>query len=648
MDNHGTILRVDLTTETITKEPISEELRRKYIGGEGIGARLLWEHFLKVGPNVDPVGPDNVLIISTGPFTGTGFGAGSKMKFTYKSPIYNMYGDTSAGAVLGCQLRWAGYDHIVITGKAKKPVYLWVNDDTVQIRDAARIWGKTVEEADALIKEELGDPQIETAGIGQAGENLVRYACVTVGCHRAGGRGGGGCVFGSKNLKMVAARGTKGIRIHDPKAFFQTVDDFLKCRTRLTEEPKMRYGTLVNVRKFQLFGFNAYRNHQGYLMPEEGVSKIDHNWYSENIGVRSNACAPGCFYGCGSYYQVKGDETASAKRYAGEWATRPEYGGINPFGLGCDIRDLTAAGHLNKMCNQYSMDTMEAGMGIAFLMELWERRIITPEDVTEWAGEPLNLEWGNYESAENILDSIAFQKNTLGKILAGGVYRAALKISELKGTDVLKYALYGKGGATHECQGARVWPNLVIAMAVCPIGGHHLKALEAGCHYALANLGTDGAPDVLGTNLKGAGHAVGENIVAISNSMLFCSSMIGMVPGVPEDLVSRAFYAITGISMTADELFKAGERVVNIEKAFNSRLGLRREHDTLCDRWLNQPMMEGATKGRKAGDFLEELKDEYYKRRGWDNATCLQTRKKLEELNMLDVAQVLEKENALA
>lgn len=648
MDDQGMILRVDLTTETISKEPISEDLRRKYLGGEGISALLLWEHFLKVGPVIDPLSPDNVLIIGTGPFTGTGFGAGSKMKFTYKSPIYNIYGDTSSSGTLGCHLRWSGYDHVVITGRAEKPVYLWINDDTVEIRDATKLWGKNVEEADALVKQELGDSEIETAGIGQAGENLVRYACVTVSCHRAGGRGGGGCVFGSKNLKMVAARGTKGIRIHDPGAFFQAIDDFLKCRTKRSEEQRMRYGTLTTIRQFQNAGFNAYRNHQGTLMPEEGVSKIDHKWYAQNIGVSAIACSPGCFYGCGSWYRLKGDESAAAKKYAGEWGTKPEYGGANPFGMGCDIRDLAAVGHLNKMCNQYSMDTMESGMGIAFLMELWEKGVITPSDVAEWAGEPLTLEWGNYEAAEKILEAIALQNNRLGKLLAGGVYTAACELSELKGSDVLKYAVYGKGGSTHECQGARVWPNLAIACAVASHGAHHLKGLGLSAGYAKKYLGTTEAADMLGTKFKGAGHAVSENLIAIANSMLYCSTLIGMFSdSVPHELVARAFDAITGIRMSEDELYKAGERVVNLEKAFNSRLGLRREHDTLGDRWLNQVQLEGATKGRKAADFLEGLKDEYYEWRGWDRATSLQTRQKLEELDMLDIAEVLEKENAL-
>lgn len=648
MYKQNTILRVDLGEERISEEPVPQEWRLKYLGGEGINARLLWEHFLKVDPKNDPLSPDNVLIVGNGPLCATGFGAGSKTKFTYKSPAYNIYGDTSAGGALGAQLRWAGYDHVVITGRARRPVYLWINDGSVEIRDATRLWGRTVHEADDAIKWELGDSEVETAGIGQAGENLVRVAAIMVSRNRAAARGGGGCVFGSKNLKAIAARGTRGLAIHDPSAFFRAMDELRQTVDERYVERRMRYGTLQNFRNLQDLGFNAYRNHQGTLMPEEGVAKLDHNWYTSNMGRGAFACSPGCSYGCGHYHQTRGDESPAARKYAGEWATKPEYGGANPFGMGCDIQDMPAVAHLNKMCNEYSMDTMEIGMGISLLMELWEKGIISPADVARWAGEPLDLEWGNYEAAEKVVEAIALQKNTLGKILGGGVYRAACELSDLTDTDVLKYAVYGKGGATHECQGARAWPNLALACAVASIGGHHLKGLGLGPEYAARYLGKADLADTLSTRLKGAGHAVSENVSAISNSLGYCSPLIGLLPGtVSLELIASAVNAATGTGLTADDLYVAGERAVNLEKAFNSRLGLRREHDTLGDRWLNQPQLEGQAKGVRAGDFLEDLKDEYYGWRGWDRGTSLQTRKKLEELDLPDVAEVLAGEGAL-
>jgi len=609
---------------------------------------LLWEHFLEVDPKIDPLSPDNVLIAGMGPLGGTSFGAGSKMKFTYKSPAYNIYGDTSIGGGLGAQLRWAGYDHIVITGRAEHPVYLWINDDEVEIRDAHHLWGKNTHETEEMIKEELADHEVEIACIGQAGENLVRVASIISRGHRAGARGGGGCVFGSKNLKAIVARGTRGLNIYHRDAFFKTMDDFWPGKSKDPQiELHAKYGTLVGTRMQNEMGFNTYRNGQGRVIPNEGLDKLDHNWYMNNIAVRAWACSPGCALPCGAWHHIKGDETPAAERYAGEWGSKPEYGSANPFGGSCDVQDMPAVAHLTHMCNQYGMDTMEIGMSISFIMELWERGIITEVDITEWTGEPLSLKWGNHQTMEQIIEAIALQKNMLGEILDGGVYQAAKRISELQGIDVLKYANYGKGNATHEGP-ARPWPSMGLACALAPIGAHHTHGMGLRRKTSLMYLGKSDAGDMFGTSLKGAGHAVGENLMAISNSLGVCFFTVTRFPDkVPLELIAHALWAATGTKLAPEELIRTGERIANIEKAFNSRLGLRRKDDTLCERWMNEPQLEGLSKGMKASSYLESAKDEYYQWRGWDRETSLQTMKKLEELDLLDVAKVLEEENAI-
>ncbi|MFC1822816.1 aldehyde ferredoxin oxidoreductase family protein [Thermodesulfobacteriota bacterium] len=642
------ILRVDLTSEKISKEPVSPELRRKYLGGEGVNTRLLWEHFLRVDPKIDPLSPDNVLIAGMGPLGGTGFGAGSKMKFTYKSPAYNIFGDTSIAGAFGAQLRWAGYDHVVITGKAQHPVYLWINNDEVQIRDARPMWGKNTHEADEMIKEELADPGVEIVAIGQAGENLVRIASIISRSHRAGGRGGGGCVFGSKNLKAIAARGTKGLSIFDREGFFNSINDLLAWKMETPEyEQLVRFGTLRFTRMFDGLGFNTYRNFQGRELPEEAVNKLDHNWYTNNVAVRSWSCAPGCFISCGGWSYIKGSESPAAERYAGEWGVKPEYGAANPFGASCDVRDMSAVVHLTNMCNHYGMDTMEIGMGISFLMELWERELITEADTIEWTGEALSLNWGNYQTMEKIIEAIALKKNRLGEILHRGVYQAAKQIGQLRGVDVLKYAAYGKGGATHEGP-ARSWPKLALACAVSPIGAHHLKGLGLDPQASKDFFGNPKGGSTLGTTLLGAGHMVSENLAAVINSLGICNFVAGPVSKATLELLSRALQAAAGTKLTADELYADGERIGNIQKAFNSRLGLTRKDDALCKRWMNEPQLEGRSKGMKASSYLESAKDEYYEWRGWDRKTSLQTIEKLKELDLLDVAKVLEEENALA
>lgn len=411
----------------------------------------------------------------------------------------------------------------------------------------------------------------------------------------------------------------------------------------------MRSGTLVYVLMQNLVGFSNYRNAQGRLIPDEGVSTLSHDWYINNIGVRAASCSPGCVFGCGGWYHLQGHESPAAKRYADEWGTKPEFGHVNPLGIGCDVTDLVEVAHLAKMCDEYGMDTWEVGMGIAFLMELWEQGIITKSDITEWTGEPLALKWGNYQAMEKIIEAIALQKNMLGEILQGGVYQAAKRIGELRGVEVLKYACYGKAGAAHGGS-ARSWTSMGLACALAPIGAQHTKGL--GLSPGESMMFFNGKPDAgdmgWGTTLKGAGHAVSEYLMAICNSLGTCFFLTNRrVDNIPLDILARALRAITGIKLTGEQLYIAGERVGNIQKAFNSRLGLRREDDTLCERWMNEPVLEGPLEGMQAASYLESAKDEYYQWRGWDRETSLQTMKKLKELDMLDVAEVLEKENAV-
>ncbi|MDO8490787.1 MAG: aldehyde ferredoxin oxidoreductase C-terminal domain-containing protein, partial [Dehalococcoidia bacterium] len=507
------------------------------------------------------------------------------------------------------------------------------------------------------------DEEAEVACIGQAGENLVRFASIMVGGHRAGGRGGGGCVFGSKNLKAIAARGTQGLPVRDPGGLFDAIREFRKYKERDPGSAfHKRYGTLANIRDLHLVGFLAYRNHQGHLVPADQIDRTDHNWYANNIGVRAEACSAGCAYACGGWYHLKGNESAGARRHAGEWGPKPEFGSVNPFANACDMPDLPEVCHVNKMCNDYGMDVMETAMGIAFLMELWDRGIITGQDTFRWTGETISLEWGNQEAVERIIEAVALHKNELGDLLSGGVYKAAMKIEDIKNVPALKYALYGKGGATHEAQGRL--PSSGLYMAVATVGAHHTKGMGISAAVSEKYLGTTdgGRPDgsmwqgeptkeqSAVCSSKGAGHALSEYFAAIVNSLGVCLFLGAhrTLREVPPEVLSKALLAVTGAQMTPGEMVTAGERVVNLQKAFNSRLGLRREDDTACHRWMNEPLQEGLAKGARLGELLELLKDGYYQYHGWGRKTSLQTRQKLEELDMADVATVLAKEGALA
>lgn len=653
MYGRGSILRVDLSTEKIRKEPISSELRRMYLGGEGINAKLLWDHFLNADPHASPLSPQNMIAVGMGLLGATGLGLGSKTKWTFKSPLTHIYGDTSSGGFFGCQLRWAGYDHLVITGKAKRPVYLVIIDDIVEIRNAQGMWGKSVQETDDMIKCELGETGFETACIGQAGENLVPYASIVASRERVAGRCGGGCVLGSKNLKAIAALGTKGISVKDPTRFLRIIR---RVSEALFKDPEARlhwkkYGTLGLVKSMYKSGYVSYRNSQTVMPPKEVLEKTNEDWYVKNLQTRNFIpCSPGCASACGNWCEIRGNHTEASIKYRSEHGVRPEYGNWASFAGGCSIEDMSAVVHLTTKCNEYGMDTFEVGMGVAFLMELWERGIITERDINAWAGEPLSFEWGNWETVDKVIDMVALKKNTLGEILANGVYGAALRIEKLKSVSVREYANYGKGGATHE-QTVRGWPEMAMGMAVSPIGAHHTKGLGVGAKTAEVFLGDGEAAKSLKAAKKGAAHAVAETLACIANSLGICWFLFGgrrWDPTVlPLQLIADAVSALTGEEYTEADLLACGERLANLAKAFNSRIGLRREDDTFCHRWLREPQVEGAAKGWKAEDYIEMLKDEYYEYRGWDKKTSLPTKRKLEALEMNDVSDKLKSENAL-
>lgn len=649
MQGRGDVLRIDLSSGKVSREKLSKKLCRDYIGGEGLNTWLFWQHFLKVDPKIDPISPDNVLIWGLGPLGGTAFGAGSKSRWTFKGPAYGMFADSTSGGAFGPQLRWAGYDHMIITGRASRPSYIWINNGRVQIRDAAEIWGKRISETDEALKQELGR-DIETACIGPAGENLVTYASLGVSRFRSAGRTGAGCVFGSKNLKAIAVRGTKGISAADPQAFFRSINDELATIYKNPESklPFLRSGTLSLMVNFNDLGWNAYRNGQWGQAPNAAALGAD--WYLKNMQQRSLVCSPSCSAACQAWHFIKGDETGLAKRCAGQFGHRPEYGMVNPFGASCDIPDLPTVIHLADLCHDLGLDIIETGCSISFLMELWQRGVITPKDIKEWTGGSMTLDWGNYEAVEQVLEAIATQKNRLGQIMREVGFQAAKKIERIKGVPALKYANYGKGGSP-QGESMRSRPQLAFGAAVAAIGGHHLKGAGIDERTATHFLGKPDAGNVWSYTMKGQGQVISEILSSMNNSLGGCKfGGLGYrnVLDFPFELFTNAIFALTGMRFEPEELYEVGRRTVNIQKAFNSRLGLRREHDSVCERWMYEPLPDGPGKGMKMEDFLEQAKDEYYEYHGWDKTTSLQKRETLEKLGLHDVAEVLAREGALA
>ncbi|MDP2954136.1 MAG: aldehyde ferredoxin oxidoreductase C-terminal domain-containing protein, partial [Chloroflexota bacterium] len=399
-------------------------------------------------------------------------------------------------------------------------------------------------------------------------ENLVRFASITVSRYRAAGRAGGGCVMGSENLKGIAVRGTRGIQPADPKGFMEMIADL---HERLNRNVRARdgyrlFGTLLATGYYQRIGVNAYRNNQHSLLPEEKYQKLSHRSYSTKMEDGALSCSAGCVSPCGGWHRVKGDESVAAHDHAGSLGSKPEYLGIASFGVVCDIPDMAAVTHLSERCNDYGMDLVEMGGICGFLLELWQRGLIGPQDAQEWFGEPVALEWGDHKAVEKIIDVIALHKGKLGDLFQAGLYKGAQRLEEEKNISALQYALYGKGGAVFT-EDIRHTPSWALNMAVASRGSDHLKGhgtldkmnrADISQHY----FGTPDGAKPFDITLKGAGSAKAEVRCGIINSLGLCIHLVSDDPILyPHELFCRALETAIGLKLTPDELEAVGRRV---------------------------------------------------------------------------------------
>jgi aldehyde:ferredoxin oxidoreductase len=647
------LLRVDLTTRAIRTETIPHSLFERWVGGSGINDWILWEHFQHHDIMSDPRGPDNIFIFGVGPVAGTGAGIGVKGRITFKSPEYGHFADSAGGGQFPYVVRFTGYDHIAITGRAPTPVYLHISNEEVTICDARHLWGKTTSETHALLRKELGDypSDVHTLTIGVAGENLVGMSGVVSDGWRIYARGGGGCVMGSKNLKGIAVQGNKGIRVADPQRLLRWADGFRKkIDANEAGYGFKRRGTLAAIEMYQRIGGNFWRNNQGNLFRGEEVRSD--NWVKK-FHRYSEVCSADCFVACDGRYKIQGHESAQAGKYVGEEFRHPEYL-TSASGAGAlDLRDWVDVAHWGKITNDHAIDNQDLSCSIGFIMELAQRELISQRDIEELFGKPFKLEWGNMEEIEEIVEGVAQQTTLFGRMFRDGAYYGALALSKNKGENFMKYAIYGKGGASFT-EELRAFPSWMNNMAVASRGADHLKGIGLIEKFQRRDLsqayfGRLEAADLSTPVLKGACTHVIENQVALINSYGVCIFhwMLDVLGYAPESYYAEAYGAVTGIDKTKEERLRDGERVCNLEKAFNSRLGMRREHDIICERWMYEPCPEGPHKGKTASTMFGAVLDEYYEWRGWDRQSGLQTRSKLEELGMEDIAEVLAKEKVL-
>lgn len=629
----GKILRVDLTKGEVKTEELNKDWCKLYIGATGFGARILWE---ELQPGIDPLGPDNILVAATGPLTGTLTPGSGSIFYDFKSPATGAWAETRSGGSFGPKLKFAGLDLMVVTGKAEKSVYLWVHDGTCEIKSAEHLWGKTVHETTDRLLEEVGKPEASVACIGPAGEKLVRFAAIMNDYDRAAGRTGGGAVFGSKNLKAIVVSGEAEICAAAPDKFYEAAMEASETMRKYFFQGLIGgLGTMCLVNALNAAGALPTKNFTTCFFP--AADNLSGENLAEKYLIKKRACF-GCTIGCGRYSWVP------FGRFLTPLHEGPEYETTGMMGAQSLIENIEPIIRANYLCNNYGLDTISTGNVIAFAIEAFEKGLITKKGT-----DGLKLEWNNPEVLLTLIDQIA-RREKFGDVLAEGVKRAAEKIG--KGAEEFAVHVKGLEVPAHDPRGES--RSFVIQYAVTPRGACHMHPNWAGAYDFIPldnGLKPHGLPwpppdKFAETGVK---RGIAYKLLACDGQLaetlglcvfyLWGAEEFGLACLTPKRLATL-YSTLTGFEMDEFELMKAAERVWNLKRCFNVREGLTRKDDKLPKRLL-EPIATGPTKGQVVKD-VDGILDEYYIACEWDKKTGVPTRKKLEELGLKDVADVLE------
>jgi aldehyde:ferredoxin oxidoreductase len=627
----GKILRIDLTGGKMRKQDLSNEDVEKFLGGMGFCTSILYS---ETGPETDPLGPKNRLVFAVGPLSGTTWPESGRYEVGGKSPLTNILGGANSGGSFGPEMKHVGYDAIIFQGRASKPSYVYIDDGEVKILDARSLWGKDTEETMRIIGQDHGQ-KTQVACIGQGGENLVRYAGIVTDRFRLAARSGLGAVMGSKNLKALALKGNLRVKVADPKRFTGLVAEADK---RIKADPFVpevrRYGTTILVGAMNEIGRFPTRNFQTGVCPT--ADKISGEVLVKDYKIADKACF-GCRLACKNVIRVK------TGRFKGMILDHPEYETICAFGSRIGNDDLDSIIDAHILCNLYGIDTISTGGVIAFMMEIYEKKIISKSDTGGIA-----FRWGDKDLALDLIRKIAYREG-IGNLLAEGTRRVADQID--RGAE--KYAMQVKG-MDIPAQDGRAQKSMGLAHAVSTRGADHLRASafldEIGFEEAVKKrFGKRYLPEManrLDETYKGVMVKVSEDFAAVVSSLGLCLTGGYAYPPIFyfKDL-AEAVKAATGMKVTEKSLRTAGERIVNLQRAYNIREGLSRKDDKLPARFTEEPSPDGPCRGQKVK--LEMMLDEYYQTRGWDVKTGLIPREKLEQLNLKNVADDLEKTGKL-
>jgi len=608
----GKILYIDLTCGSCKTGFYDEAMAGDYIGGTGFGVKMLIDH---LKPGLDAFDPGNPLIYVSGATTGTIVPCtASKFGVFAKSPATGLLGEAYSTGQWGAELRAAGYDVLVITGKAPKPVYLFIDDGTVQIRSARKLWGKSTWEAEQAIRDELGDQNIRVSGIGRAGENLNRLACIINDRFRAAGRTGLGAVMGSKNLKAVALRGTQDVSVADPEGLMAFCRDLFE-RAKGPATAKYRtLGTPANMLTMSAQGALPTRNYR-----EAEFEKVE-NVSGERLNEQFITKIQGC-----SACPCRCEHIAKARegRFKGA-VSRMEYEPMMAFGPYCGVDDMNAIIKAIESCNIYGVDAIGAGIVVGFAMECYERGLITKED----AGG-LELNFGNGEAMVEMVRKMS-EREDIGDILAEGVMRAAEKI----GGGAAHFAMHIKGLELtgYDIRGLK---TAALGYAVSRRGGDHQRHGSYGWDLS-GKVDRFKAEPGRGALVMGD-----EDMYAVIDSMIICKFTRTIWQGYED--IAKVYSLVTGIPMEADQLRLCGERMSNLARLFNIREGMTRRDDELLPARIHEdPIPGGAAKGSVVTpEDMAILLDGYYAARGWDNQG-VPTDEKLDELGLGAYASIAE------
>ncbi len=611
---NGKILRVNLSHNSISVETTDEKFRRMYLGGAGFVSYFLLKELHK---GTDPLGSDNKLIFAIGPVTGAPLPGSGRNCVGAKSPLTGGIAKSEVGGFWGAELKRAGYDIIIVEGRAEKPVYLWVHNGEASIRDATHLWGMKTKETQKSIRSELGDNLIQVAQIGPAAEKLVRYACIMNGLFDTAGRGGLGAVMGSKNLKAIAVRGHQATRITTP----ERVAEFKKWRvdnksTLGLTNKLQEFGTGSAMAVYEANGNLPVRNFRDGLFPS--VNKIDAQAVKDTIRIGMDGCFA-CSVRCKKVVEFQEPYPVDSA-YGG-----PEYETLTALGSNCGIDNLKAIAKGSEMCNAYSLDTISVGAVIAFAMECFENGILTAEDTND-----IELRFGNDEAMLKIIELIA-RREGIGNLLAEGVSRAAQKI----GKGASKFAMQVKGlePGMHE---PRLKRGLGLGFMVNPHGADHvcnvlddtfvedrqLKGIKPLGILEPLSMDDIGPRKVALFKLMQLKHIIEDSLVTCM-----------LLPYTHQQLADITA-VVTGWDTGVVEQMRIAERILTITRLFNIREGFTAADDELPQRFY-QPKTDGALADKPLDPTeMERAKRYYYALMGWDTHTGIPTAEKLEELGI--------------